>query len=99
MKVETIIPEHDRKRIEEYQSKIQEIKDSHIADTELLCFYSLRGMIKFRHKMKEDPLIKIYEKMIEYIHERTVPQMILIAENDEDKKKLYTMVQRGGYNK
>lgn len=96
MKIETVIPEQDKKRIEKYQRKIQEIKDSHIADTELLCSYSLHGIIKFQYKMKEDPLIKMYEKMIEDIYTYAVPQTRLIAENDEDKKILKGLLDKNG---
>lgn len=92
MKVKTVIPEKDRKQIEYYQSKILEIKESHIDEINLLCDYSLRGIIKYEHKIKEDPLIKMYEKLIEYIYIYAVPQLLLIPENDEDKKLIERII-------
>lgn len=96
MKVETIIPEQDKKRIEEYQEKIKEIVESYFDDKGVISVSYIFKLPQIVHMVKNDPLIKMYEKMIEDIYTYAIPQTFLITENDEDKKILKGLLDKNG---
>lgn len=86
MRVETVIPERDRKQIEEYQKRIKEIVNFHLDGINVDTASGIMEMERGIKRIKTDSSIKLLEKAIEYIYIHTVPQMFLIAETDEDKK-------------
>lgn len=96
MKIETIIPERDRKKIEEYQEKIQERMEPYFDDIDSA--FSIREMAETIRMMENDSVIKLYEKCIEHVYTYMVPQTILIAESEEDKKILEEIIGRAGNN-
>lgn len=94
MRCETIISEYNRKRIEEYQKKIEEIINWHLDGINVDTASGIMEMERAIKRIKTDSSIKLLEKAIENIYIHTVPQMLLIAETDEDKKQLHIMVER-----
>lgn len=94
MKVETIIPEKDRKQIEKWKSKIQEIMESYFDDIETGSAFSIREITKSIRAMENDIEIKMYEKLIENVYRNMVPKTVLIAESEEDKRMLDAMLNK-----
>lgn len=98
MKVETIISEKDRKQIEKWKSKIQEIMESYFDDIDIdsPSAFSICETTKAIRMMEHDLAIKLYEKCIENIYTYSIPQTILIAKNEEDKKILKELIGKHG---
>lgn len=96
MKVETVIPEKDRKQIEYYQSKIQERMESYFDDIDCASAFSIRDMTKSIRMMNNDSIIKLCEKRIENICEYSIPQTILIAENEAEQEILKGLIAKYG---
>lgn len=94
MRVETTIPEYDGKRIEEYQKMIKEIINFHLDGINVDTASGIMEVERAIKRIKTDSSIKLLEKAIENIYIHTVPQMFLIAETDEDKKLLETIIHR-----
>lgn len=94
MKIETVIPERDREKIEEYQEKIQERMESYFDDIDGAVL--IPEQAKIIQKMKNDSAIKLYEKCIEHVYTYMVLQTILIAESEEDKKILEGLIGENG---
>lgn len=95
MKIETIIPERDREKIEEYQEKIKERMESYFDDIDIdsAPAFSICETTKAIRMMENDSVIKLYEKCIEHVYTYMVPQTILIAESEEDKKILEGLIE------
>lgn len=86
MKIEKIFPKGFEELIELYQLKIQEgIK-----------FYLNFELENAIYGIENDSSIKAYKKKIEEIYTYTVPRIILIAENDEDKNVLKRFLDKNG---
>lgn len=92
MRIETVIPESDRKKIEKYQEKIQERMESYFDDIDSSVL--IPEQTKIIQNMGNDLAIKLYEKCIEDVYTYMVPQTILIAENEEDKKILEGLIRK-----
>lgn len=100
MRIKTMFPEHDRKKIEEYQEKIKERIESYFDDIDGASAFSIREMTKAIRMMEHDLAIKLYEKCIENIYTYSIPQTILIPESEEDKKILEGLIgENGSYRK
>lgn len=91
-----MLPEHNRKKIEEYQEKIKEIMESYFDDIDSASAFSICEMTKAIRRMEHDSLIKIYEKCIENIYIYSVHQTILIAENEDDQEILKGLIENHG---
>ncbi len=96
MKVKTVIPEKDRKQIEYYQSKIQERMESYFDDVDCASTFSIRDMTKSIRMMNNDSIIKLCEKRIENICEYSIPQTILITENEAEQEILKGLIAKYG---
>lgn len=62
MRIQTMLPEQDRKKIEEYKEKIQERMESYFDDIDSASAFSIREMTEAIRQMNNDPIIKLYEK-------------------------------------
>lgn len=96
MKVKTVIPEKDRKRIEYYQSIIQERMEFYFDDIGCASAFSICNMTKAISMMNNDSTIKLCEKYIENIYEYSIPQTILIVENEAERKILKGLIEKLG---
>lgn len=96
MKIETVFPEQDRKKIEQYQEKIKERMESYFDDIDSASAFSIREMTKSIYMMEHDLAIKLYEKCIENIYTYSVPQTILISENEDDNQILKGLIENHG---
>lgn len=92
MKIQTMLSEQDRKKIEEYQEKIQERMESYFDDIDSASAFSIREMTEAIRRMNNDPIIKLYEKIIEDIYTYSIPRMIIISESKEDAKILERLI-------
>lgn len=94
MRVETVITEQDRKRIEEYQEKIKKRMESYFDDIDIdsASVFLIREMTKAIRMIEHDLAIKLYEKCIENIYTYSVPQTILIAENEREREILKGLI-------
>lgn len=87
-----MLPEQDRKKIEEYKEKIQERMESYFDDIDSASAFSIREMTEAIRQMNNDPIIKLYEKIIEDIYTYSIPRMIVISESKEDTKILERLI-------
>lgn len=92
MRIQTILPDQNRKKIEEYQEKIQERMESYFDDIYSASAFSIHEMTKAIHRIEHDSLIKLYEKIIEDIYTYSIPRMIVISESKEDTKILERLI-------
>lgn len=91
-----MLPEHDRKKIEEYQEKINDIMESYFDDIDNASAFSIREMTKAIRMMENDSVIKLYEKCIENIYTYSIRQTILIAENEMEREILEGLIGEHG---
>lgn len=65
---------------------------SYFDDIDSASVFSIREMTKAIRMMEHDSEIKLYEKCIENIYTYSVPQTILIAENEREREILKGLI-------
>lgn len=89
MKMEYVLSETDRWKIEKCQKQIEKIKQSYIDEYEK---YPFRWH-ELDKQIRNDGGIQALEKCIENIYAMSVGKYIITAESEEDKEKLRELME------
>lgn len=89
MKMEYVLLETDREKIEKYQKQIEEIRQSYIDDDLKNPFQSPDLETRFRR----DSRVQTLEKAIAHIIMLSVGKYVVTAESEEDKERLRDILE------
>lgn len=89
MKIEYVLSETDREKIEKYQKQIEEIRQSYIDDYLKNPFQSPDLVTRFRR----DSRVQTLEKAIAHITMLSVGKYVVTVESEEDKERLREILE------
>lgn len=89
MKMEYVLSETDREKIEKYQKQIEEIKQSYIDEYEKYPFL----WHELDKQIRNDGGIQVLEKCIENTYSMSVGKYIITVESEEDKERLKEILE------
>lgn len=97
MKTEYVLSDRDNEEIKSLQSQIEEIEKWYLKEIEELS-KTATGSIQIERLVetyKNDSRLEYLRKCIEDIYIRSVPKIIVTAENEDEKQKLSQITNRG----